>query len=334
VLEVVEPGFGLALQDRGRHELAHLGVPPSGALDTWSHDAALILAGGAADGATAEITLGGAELVAIETCAVALAGADLGAERDDGLPLDSGRVHRVPAGARIRFTGAPRGRALDALVGARAYLGLAGGIEAARALGSASTLASAGLGGFGGRAARRGDRLVPVHRGDLSAVGRAWPDGSAPHPALFRGPVRFIPGPDTHHLAEGAAEAFATADWTISPAADRMGLRLDGEPLRPGEEILSHPLVPGAIQMPSGGLPLVLLADGPTLGGYPVIGVVARADLPVLGQLRPGDRVRFRAVTADEARGAWTAQRAALERVASTMAGDAVWHRLAAEARG
>lgn len=334
MLEVVDPGFGLALQDRGRPGLARLGVPPSGALDAWGHAAALILAGAPPDAATAEIAIGGAELVALESCAVALEGAELGAERDDGTPLPAGRVHRLPAGARMRFTGSPTPAAGAALSGARAYLCLAGGIAAARVHGSAATLASAGLGGFGGRAARPGDRLVPVRRGDLAAVGRAWPAGTAPHPASVHGPVRFVPGPDTARLADGAADAFAAAAWTVLPASDRMGLRLDGPPLGPGSEILSHPLVPGAVQVPSGGLPLVLLADGPTLGGYPVVGVVARADLPRLGQLRPGDGVRFEPVSAADARAAFADQQRALERVAAIMASDAVWHRLAGDARG
>jgi len=312
--------------------MAHLGVPRSGAVDGWGHAAALILVGAPPHAVTAEVTLGAAELLAIEACAVSLAGADLGAERDDGLPLAGGRVHRLPAGARLRFTGAPA--SAGGVRGARAYLGLAGGIEATLVGGSASTLASAGLGGFGGRGAQPGDRLVPVRRGDLGAIGHAWPDGAAPHPATRAQPVRFVRGPDARHLAGGALGAFIAAAWTVAPDSNRMGLRLVGPPLGPGEEILSHPLVPGAIQVPSGGLPLVLLADGPTLGGYPVIGVVARADLPRLGQMRPGDVIRFEEVAPGDARAAYFAQARALERVAAMLAGDAVWNRLSDDARG
>jgi len=334
VLEVVDPGFGLALQDRGRPGFAHLGVPPSGALDAWGHAVALILAGAPPDAATAELTMGGAVLLALETCAVALAGADLGAERDDGLALAAGWVHRLPAGGRLRFTGAPAASAAGAVRGARAYLALAGGIEAALSQGSAATLASAGLGGFGGRTAQPGDRLVPTRPGDLTSIGHAWPDGTAPHPARSPGPVRFVRGPDAARLPAGCVEVFEATAWTVQPASNRMGLRLAGAPLPAGEEILSHPLIPGAVQVPAGGLPLVLLADGPTLGGYPVIAGVARADLPRLGQLRPGDGVRFREVTTDEARLAHAEQRRALERVAGTLARDAVWHRLPGDARG
>lgn len=332
MLEVVDPGLGIALQDRGRPGLARLGVPPSGALDAWGHAVACILAGAPPDGVTAEIAFGGAELRVLDTCAVALAGADLGAELDGGIRLASGRVHRLPAGARLRFTGAPPGGVLAPR--ARAYLCLAGGIEAVRVHGSAATLAVAGLGGFGGRGAIPGDRLVPTRRGDLVTVGHAWPEAIAPHPCASRLPVRFVPGPDLAHLPDGAAGDFAATAWTVLPASDRMGLRLDGPPLAAGSEILSHPLRPGAVQVPAGGGPLVLLADGPTVGGYPVVGVVARADLPRLGQALPGDVLRFAPATPDAARDAWAAGQEAISRAAAALAGDSVWHRLASEAQG
>lgn len=334
MLEVVDPGFGLALQDRGRPGLAHLGVPPSGALDAWGHAAALILAGAEPDAATVEVTLGGAELLALEACAVALAGADLGAERDDGATLGSGRVHRLGAGARLRFTGSPSPRAVEPLRGARAYLALAGGVAAERVLGSAATLASARLGGFGGRLARAGDRMAANQPGDLGTVGHAWPDGTAPHPALARRPVRFVPGPDLRHLPPDALAAFAGRTWTVHQDSNRMGVRLDGAPLAAGEDILSHPLVPGAIQVPASGKPIVLLADGPTLGGYPVIGAVVRADLPILAQRRPGEMLAFTPVHPDEARDAWAAQQQTLDHVATTLMRDALWHRLPGDIRG
>jgi allophanate hydrolase subunit 2 len=182
--------------------------------------------------------------------------------------------------------------------------------------------------------ARPGDVLAPDRPGDLGTVGHAWPDGSAPHPALGRGPVRFVPGPDLGSLPGESLEALAGRDWAVTHESSRMGIRLDGDPLEPGTEILSHPLVPGAIQVPASGRPIVLLADGPTLGGYPVIGVAARADLPVLAQRRPGDRLRFTPVTADGARDAWIAQQRALDQVANTLVRDAPWHRLPGDIRG
>ena len=334
MLEVVDPGLLLALQDRGRPGFGGIGVPPSGACDPWGLAVANVLAGAPPDGAVAEATFAGAELRAVETCAVALAGADLGAERDDGRHLAVDAVHRVPAGARIRLGGRPRAPFDGAVSGLRAYMGLAGGIVAARTLGSSSTLLAGGLGGIDGRAIRAGDRLEPVHRGDLSAVGHAWPGRTAPHPARRPGSIRFVPGPDLRHLPPDAVEALAASTWIVTPESDRMGLRLTGATLPAGAEILSHPLVPGAIQVPADGRPIVMLVDGPTLGGYPVIGVVPRAELPRLGQARPGDRIAFAPQDPDEARAAWRAQQLVVAEVAHTLRTDAVWHRVADEARG
>jgi biotin-dependent carboxylase-like uncharacterized protein len=334
VLEVVHPGPLLTIQDRGRTGLAHLGVPPSGACDPWGLAVATVLAGASADAAVLEVTLAGTELLAVATCAVAIAGADLGAERDDGLPFAPDAVHHVPAGARLRFTGVAAQPWPGPASGLRCYLALAGGIAAARVLGSASTLVAGGLGGIDGRALRTGDRLAAVRPGDLSIVGRAWPGAAVPHPATRPGPIRFVAGPDLRHLPAGAVAALEAAAWTVDGASDRMGVRLAGPPLAPGAEILSHPLVPGAIQVPSGGLPIAMLVDGPTVGGYPVVGVVPRAELPRLGQLRPGDRVAFAAIDADEARAAWRAGARALAQVAATFGADAVWDRLADDAGG
>jgi biotin-dependent carboxylase-like uncharacterized protein len=334
VLRVEHPGLLLAIQDGGRPGFAHLGVPPSGACDPWGLAAANVLAGAPADAAALEATLGGLVLSVEETCAVALAGADLGAERDDGRPLDAGVVHRLPAGSRIRLTGVARRADPGSVAGARAYLALAGGIAVGRVLGSASTLVQGRLGGIGGRALQAGDGLGPVRRGDLSAVGHRWPASSAPHPATRTGPIGFVPGPDLAQLPDEVMAALCAPAWTVSAASDRMGLRLSGTPLASGHEILSHPIVPGAIQVPADGRPLVLLVDGPTIGGYPVIGVVPRVDLPRLGQLRPGDRVRFGPLDASQARAALRDQQRAFARVADTLRADAPWHDLAGGAGG
>ncbi len=334
MLRVVHPGPLLTIQDRGREGYRQLGVPPSGACDAWALAEVSILAGASPGAAAIEVTLAGVELLAEATCTVALAGPDLGAERDDGLPLATDAVHRLPSGARLRFTGTGRTRWPGAASGMRAYLSLAGGVAASRVLGSASTLVVAGLGGVDGRALREGDVLSPVRPGDLSATGRAWPRQAVPHPATRSGPVGFVPGPDLRQLAPDAVEAFAGRTWTVGGASDRMGVRFAGTPLAPGVEILSHPMLPGAIQVPPGGLPIAMLADGPTLGGYPVIGVIPRAELPRLAQLRPGDRVCFRPLTIEVARAAWHEQAQLRDHVAATMDADAVWHRLVDDARG
>lgn len=326
MLEVVAPGPLLTLQDAGRPGLAHLGVPLSGPADPWGHAAANSLAGAPAGAAAIEVTLGAAVLRVVETCAVALAGADLGAELADGRLLASAAVHLLPAGSELRVPGGTGG--------ARAYLALAGGIEAPLTLGSASTCVSAALGGFDGRPLRAGDRLVPVRRGDLGAGGRRWPSSLAPHPASRTAPLALLPGPDLRHLPAGTLEALVGGTWEVGAASDRMGIRLEAASERDegirgavaaqspgalpgGHEILSHPVIPGAVQVPADGRPVILFVDGPTIGGYPVAGVVPRAEWPRLGQLLPGDRVRFAVSDAGAARSAWRIQRRLLARAAA-----------------
>jgi biotin-dependent carboxylase-like uncharacterized protein len=309
------------LQDRGRAGIARLGVPPSGACDPWGLAVANLLSGAPPEGVAVEVTLGGAEFLAMETCAVALAGADLGAERDDGGRLAVGTAHLLPAGARIRFAGSSTGM--------RAYLGLAGGIVAPHVLGSAATCVQYGLGGIDGRRLQAGDRLTPARRGDLGAAHRTWPVRLAPHPCQDRGPIRFVPGPDLRHLPATITDVLAAAAWTVGESSDRMGLRLEGTALPAGGEILSHPVVPGAIQLPADGRPLVLLVDGPTIGGYPVAGVVPRWQLPRLGQLRPGGALTLAPQDAPEARAAWREQQRLFATASEAVTADALWDRLA-----
>jgi biotin-dependent carboxylase-like uncharacterized protein len=326
VLNVIEPGPLLTIQDAGRPGLGRLGVPPSGACDSWGLAVANLLVDAPPGAAALEVTFGGCTLEAIETCVVGLGGADLGAERDDGRPLRPGTAHRVPAGARIRFTGPERGL--------RAYVALAGGIAVVASMGSASTYAPGRLGFADGRALRAGDRLSPRRPGDLDAVGSVWPVRLAPHPADTCGPLGIVTGPDPEAAPDRALEALVAAAWRVSTSSDRMGLRLDGPSLGPGNEIVSHPLLPGAVQLPPDGRPIVMLVDGPTIGGYPVLGVVQAADLPRLGQLRPGDEVRFTPLAAEVAREQWRGQRALLDRAAATLRADAIWLRLSDRAGG
>ncbi len=324
VLQVIEPGPFLTIQDTGRPGLGRLGVPRSGACDAWGLGVANLLVGAPPGSAALEVTFGGCLLEALETTAVGLGGADLGAERDDGRRLPPGTAHRIPAGARIRFAGALRGM--------RAYVALAGGIAIETSMGSASTFAAGRLGFEDGRPLQAGDRLVARRPGDLDGVGGRWPSRLAPHPDERTGPVGIVPGPDLDAAPDGALTGLASTPWRVSTSSDRMGLRLDGPSLGSGREIVSHPLVPGAVQLPADGRPIVMLVDGPTIGGYPVLGVVPTVDLPRLGQLRPGDEIRFEAETPEAARGRLLAQREAFERGAAALRADAVWIRLAAGA--
>jgi allophanate hydrolase len=216
----------------------------------------------------------------------------------------------------------------------RAYLSLAGGVRARRILGSASTWAPGATAGVLGAALAAGDRIGPARRGDLRAIGRVWPASLAPHPSTSPDPVAVVPGPDLRHLPPGALDALLATAWRAAAEVDRMGIRLEGEPMAAGRELLSHPLVPGAIQVPGDGRPLVVLVDGPTIGGYPVVGVVPRVDLPRLGQVRPGEALRFAARTADDARAAWRRRQRELAAAAAAIGADDLWTTLADSAGG
>ena len=187
-----------------------------------------------------------------------------------------------------------------------AYLAVAGGFLTPPMLGSRATYARAGLGGVDGRALAAGDRLpCAPFAGDPQHALQAAP---LLHPG---GAIRVIPGPQADHFTPAALASFYSEPWTLTPARDRMGLRLAGPRLvhvPGGADIVSDGVTPGAIQVPADGQPIVLLADCQTVGGYPKIATVIRADLPRLAHLPPGAEIRFVAVDATHAAEARAAQ--------------------------
>jgi antagonist of KipI len=299
VLEVLQPGLLTTVQDGiGRPDLARLGVPRGGAADPDALAVANVLVGNDPAAAALEITMVGPELLVRGPCVIGLAGADLravaapaGGTDRDARALAWGRAHALAVGERLRFGNAEPGR------GIRAYLALAGGIDVPEVLGSASTSLPGGFGGLDGRALRSGDILRPR--------ARAVPAGPPPAGLVRRiatpAVVRVTPGP---HGSSGL-DAFLDATWTVSPTSNRVGLRLVGPPLpAPPGRLVSLPMTWGAIQLPPDGQPIVLLVDGPTVGGYPVVAVVAAIDRSAVGQLGPADEVRFVVVSETEARAA------------------------------
>lgn len=329
MLEVIEPGLLTTIQDSGRPDWTHLGVPVGGACDRWSLAVANTLAGNDPDAAAVEMTLVGPTFAVGSPVTIGLAGADLGGVvRETGRRLVPGRSHALAAGTTISFDGQAGPRS-----GARAYLAMAGGIDVPLVLGSASTALAAGFGGIDGRRLRLGDILRSAGAVD-GVVGpeAVWPEfaddpfGSAVGDAA----VRVLAGP------AGGLEAIVDVGWRIGPGSDRVGLRLEGPAIATGAraELLSHGVVLGAIQVPADGSPIVLLADHLTTGGYPIAAVVVTADHPRLGQLRPGATVRFAATTIDMARDALARQRGALARGAASLRKGADWDELWQSAGG
>lgn len=311
-IELLRAGVLTTVQDLGRHRARHLGVGTAGALDAWSAQVANLLVGNPPGAALLEITLSGPALRIHRTTSIAITGADIDATLD-GRALPGWRRIDLPKGAEIRFGGCRRG--------SRACLALRGGLLVPELLGSRSTDLRAGFGGVEGRALRAGDRIAlgfdpRQSSADLDAprIARRWidplPDLDLAHDAV----ARVLPGRD----AIDPADALVRATWQVDPRSDRQGLRLSGPRLRlrAPREPVSEPVVPGTIQLPPDGQPIVLLADAQTCGGYPRIGQVAAADLPRLAQCRAGDAVHFLSCTPSQALGALQAQRARLQRIA------------------
>jgi biotin-dependent carboxylase-like uncharacterized protein len=280
VLSVLDVAGYASVQDLGRPGHAHLGVPRSGAVDTPAHRLANRLVGNPESAATVEV-VGGLVVRVSAGSRFAVTGARTPV-LVDGRPAPWGEPVSARAGARIEV-----GRASTGL---RAYLALAGGVGVDRVLGSRSTDRLSGLG------------PPPLAPGQELPLGSPW--APAPDVAAATGPpaepvVRLLPGPRLDWLAEDAWPTLTGSSYDVTSAADRVGVRLAGPPLgrhpaRAGEELPTEGIVLGAVQVPPDGQPVVFLNDHPTTGGYPVAAVVLAADLPVVGQLRPGESLRFR----------------------------------------
>lgn len=293
-IEVTAPGFFTTVQDLGRPGLRHLGLPAGGAMDRTALAAANAALGNAPGAAALECVLQGPALRFARTLRFAVAGADLGAvlERADlgDWPVPLGRAVLARAGNVLRFTARRSG--------CRAVVAFAGGLEVPCVLGARSTNLTAGFGGLEGRALRAGDTLAVGP--EMNAAPR---EVRGPRPTAVDAELRVVLGPQDDAFAPGAVGAFLDGAYVAQPDSDRVGCRLRGPAVSHAGpvEIVSDGMVPGCVQIPPDGQPIVMGVDGPTTGGYPKIATVIGADLPRLGQVAPGDTVHFRAVGIDEA---------------------------------
>lgn len=276
-LVVIDPGALTTVQDLGRPGYAHLGVPRSGALDAPALRLANRLVGNPEDAAGLETTATGVRFRLTHAGAVAVTGARCEV-RVDGRAGPWGAVVPVSAGGLIEVGAATEGL--------RSYVAVAGGVAVPAVLGSRSTDL---LSGLGPARLRDGDVLPmgsPVHE----------PTGSEAVPHSLRGELTLLPGPRADWFTPEALARLDGASYEVSASSNRIGLRLSGPVVERArsEELPSEPMVLGAVQVPPSGQPVVFLADHPTTGGYPVVGVVREADLPVCAQARPGDRLTLR----------------------------------------
>lgn len=295
LFEVLEPGMLTVVEDGGRWGFSRFGVPPSGAADPFSFRAANLLVGNREGEACLEITLMGLSLKVLGEGVIAITGGDF-SPMLNGEALEMWRSHLVIGGDILTFK---RVRS-----GCRAYLAAWGGISVPEVMGSKSTYLSGKFGGLEGRALKRGDRLrVRNSSPPLSRLGIRFPGDWIPSFGKEI-TVRVIPGPEDDHFTEMGLQTFSSSLYKVTPHSDRMGIRLEGPKIerRPDveESIISEGLLPGAIQVPGDGRPIIILTDLVT-GGYTKIATVISTDLPMVAQLKPGDKVGFRPIPIEEA---------------------------------
>ncbi|MET3497405.1 biotin-dependent carboxyltransferase family protein [Variovorax boronicumulans] len=324
MIVVQKPGLLASVQDLGRHGHRQLGICPGGALDVLALTLANRLVGNADGAAGLELTMGGCELRFEADTRIALAGDDFDAHLD-GVPLRPCWSVPVSTGQVLKLQGANAPGAKKA--GLRTWLAVAGGIDVAPVLGSRSTDLKAGFGGHEGRALRKGDKL-PLGASRLDAAQRAR------KPFGLRGPdwgaeeadgaiaLRVLPGPEFEQFTLAARDLLWGERWRITSQSNRMGSRLAGTELKRKQagDMLSSGVIPGTIQVPPTGQPIILMGDAQTTGGYPRIGVVIRADLWKLAQAPLNGKLRLVQVDMAEALAAWADQQRYLAQAAQGLA--------------
>lgn len=307
MLKISKGGLQTTVQDLGRYGFQKYGVIASGAMDPYAHRMANLLVGNEENAATLEITLIGPTIRFEQNLFISLCGGNL-SPKIDGKEIDLWRPLAVKAGSQLTF-GAPK-------TGCRCYLAVSGGISVPEVMNSRSTYLRAEIGGFHGRALKAGD-LIEVHptpAKQLAAFDIAlskYTDWQVPAPRYStEAVVRVIKGRQYRLFNKESQKNVFAEFFSVSTNSDRMGYRLEGPLLSLEEpsELISEAVAFGSIQVPADGNPIVLLADRQTTGGYPKIGQVASVDLPLVSQLKPGDRLRFEEITLEEAQRLWNEQ--------------------------
>jgi len=297
-LIVERAGFLTSVQDLGRMGFREFGVSLGGGLDSFGLRVANLLVGNDEGAAGLEITLGGLQLRFEDERVVAWCGGDFDVRIGSRI-LPAGHAGSVSAGEKLKI-GGPK-------VGCRSWLSISGGIDVEPVLGSRSTDLRGGFGGFEGRSLRDGDVLslgiwsgspTPATGVSSWTASHDWVSPAKPKPIL-----RVIRGIDWSRFNDVTIQRFTDQEFAVSPDSDRMGVRLEGPELKRVDEsdLISEAVVPGTIQVPPSGKPILLLGDCQTIGGYPKMAHVITVDLGVAAQLRAGDRVRFSEVSLTDA---------------------------------
>jgi len=290
MIEVLKPGFYTLIQDAGRFAYQEFGMPISGVLDMDSYRLANWLVGNRTGEAVLEIVIQGPKLQFKKDTFIALTGADV-SPKVDGYTISMYKTIRILKGSVLSFG--------ELKNGYRCYLSINGGLTIENEMGSRSTYTYAAIGGLKGRELRKNDvlKLAVQKRLKIRDI-----------PIEFRTrqfstmSVRVMEGPEFELLPICDREVLFNQEFTLGHNSNRMGCRLEGTPLNAiKKEIISSGAVNGTIQLPANGNPIVLLAEAQTTGGYPRIAIIIKADLPLLAQQKPGDKIRFRKVSLEQA---------------------------------
>ncbi|MBW1714435.1 MAG: biotin-dependent carboxyltransferase [Deltaproteobacteria bacterium] len=291
IFEVIQPGAYTTIQDRGRFEYQQYGVPICGVVDSFAYRVANALVGNSQDQAVLEATVFGPTLKVLNQGLIAVTGGNLSPFLNNA-PLPMWESVTIQSGDLIQFKGVK--------CGCRAYIAVAGGIDVPVVMGSRSTYVAGKIGGIDGRPLAARDRL---NKGKgIAKAGNRVPSNLIPTYSNDI-EIRVILGPQDDYFSEGV-EKFLSSTFKVSHKADRMGYRLEGDMImhRDGVEksIISEPSVPGGIQVPPDGQPIILLVEQ-TVGGYTKIATIISPDIGKVGQAKPGDRVHFKEVDIEEA---------------------------------
>jgi antagonist of KipI len=289
---VITSGSFTTVQDKGRFGYQHVGIPVSGVLDTFACRVANLLVGNPEGSAVLESTIVGPQLAVMRETDIALTGAEMNAKLNYK-PVENWKTIRVKPGDMLTFQ--------QVKSGCRGYLAASGGIQVPEVMGSMSTYFGGKIGGYGGRPLKKGD-IVKRGSGSLLDAPRHLPKKWLPrYPDKIT--LRTVAGPQDDHFDEGLETLFQS-EFMVTPRADRMGYRLQGTPIKHRgnmpKSIISEPTMPGGIQVPADGQPIILLVEQ-AVGGYAKIATVISTDLRHIAQAVPGDSVKFESVTLETA---------------------------------
>lgn len=295
-IEILESGALTTVQDLGREGARLQGFGTNGVMDEGAARLANALVGNSSDAALLEMTMLGARVKFTENCYIAICGADMNPKLNDK-EIKMNKTYRVNSGDILQL-----GLAVSGL---RAYLAVSGGVEGDIFLGSRSTNIKCGIGGFCGRKLRRGDSLkIGIIKGHIYNPDYAEIPYKEPPQSVE---VRAVAGPQYEMFTDKGKHTFWNSEFAATVQSDRMGIRLIGDEISAvgTTDIISDAIVKGSVQVSADLQPIILMADAQTTGGYAKIATVITADLPLLAQLKPGAKVRFKQVTPREAEKAY-----------------------------